>query len=134
MRHGPPGRAVFRGGPGGARVWGESDGEGCKRTANRLDSRGALRSAWDERKVGKANRKRRCPAAKNYEAVSCARDAINPGTAGTACDGVAQAGMAAKLRPPQSFVSKSESGERRVEVELAEFARLYRTDLDFFIR
>jgi hypothetical protein len=33
----------------------------------------------------------------------------------------------------QSYVSKCESGERRVDiVELREFARLYRKDLSFF--
>ena len=45
-----------------------------------------------------------------------------------------QAAVARALRRPQSFVSKSESGERRVDViELAEFARLYRKRLSYFI-
>jgi hypothetical protein len=35
---------------------------------------------------------------------------------------------------PQSVVSKSESGERRIDVvELQEFARLYGKPLDFFV-
>jgi hypothetical protein len=39
------------------------------------------------------------------------------------------------LRRAQSYVSKCESGERRVDViELAEFARLYGKRLDFFVR
>jgi len=42
--------------------------------------------------------------------------------------------VARKLRRPQSFVSKCESGERRVDViELAEFARLYSKSLSFFV-
>jgi hypothetical protein len=42
--------------------------------------------------------------------------------------------VARKLRRPQSFVAKVESGERRVDViELIEFARLYRKPLTFFI-
>jgi len=45
-----------------------------------------------------------------------------------------QVDVAKKLRRPQSFVSKCESGERRVDVvELAEFARLYRKPLSFFV-
>jgi transcriptional regulator with XRE-family HTH domain len=45
-----------------------------------------------------------------------------------------QVQVARKLRRPQSFVSKCESGERRVDVvELAEFARLYRKRLSFFV-
>ena len=49
--------------------------------------------------------------------------------------GLTQAQVAAKLRRPQSFVSKCESGERRVDVvELQAFARLYRKDLNFFVR
>jgi transcriptional regulator with XRE-family HTH domain len=48
--------------------------------------------------------------------------------------GLTQVEVAAKLRRPQSFVSKCESGERRVDVvELTEFARLYREDLGFFV-
>lgn len=48
--------------------------------------------------------------------------------------GLTQAEVAAKFRRPQSFVSKCESGERRVDVvELTEFARLYRKDLSYFV-
>ncbi len=48
--------------------------------------------------------------------------------------GLTQAEVAAKLRRPQSFVSKCESGERRVDVvELQEFADLYKKGLNFFV-
>jgi len=41
---------------------------------------------------------------------------------------------ALRLGRSQSFVAKSESGERRVDVvELAEFARLYRQPIAFFL-
>jgi len=47
--------------------------------------------------------------------------------------GLTQVQVAARLRVPQSFVSKCESGERRVDVvELADFARLYRKSMAFF--
>ncbi len=45
-----------------------------------------------------------------------------------------QVEVARSLRRPQSFVSKCESGERRVDaVELQDFARLYGKPLNFFI-
>ena len=45
-----------------------------------------------------------------------------------------QVDVARSLRRPQSFVSKCESGERRVDVvELQEFAHLYGKSLDFFV-
>ncbi len=49
--------------------------------------------------------------------------------------GLTQVEVADKLHRPQSFVSKCESGERRVDVvELMEFARLYRKELSDFVR
>ncbi len=48
--------------------------------------------------------------------------------------GLTQAEVALRLRRPQSFVSKCESGERRVDVvELVEFARLYGKKLPYFV-
>lgn len=42
--------------------------------------------------------------------------------------------VAAQLGKSQSFVSKCESGERRVDVvELSEFAVLYGKDLSYFV-
>ena len=47
--------------------------------------------------------------------------------------GLTQEEVARRLGKPQSFVSKCESGERRVDVvELARFAVVYRKALDFF--
>jgi transcriptional regulator with XRE-family HTH domain len=46
-----------------------------------------------------------------------------------------QVEVAKRLRVQLSFVSKCESGERRVDVvELMAFARLYRRPLAFFLR
>jgi len=48
--------------------------------------------------------------------------------------GLTQADAAARLKRPQSFISKCESGERRVDVvELQRFADLYRKNLDYFV-
>jgi len=48
--------------------------------------------------------------------------------------GLGQVEVARRLKKPQSYVSKCESGERRVDiVELKAFARLYRKPLTFFI-
>jgi ribosome-binding protein aMBF1 (putative translation factor) len=48
--------------------------------------------------------------------------------------GLTQADAAARLSKPQSFISKCESGERRVDfVELQMLAELYRKPLVFFI-
>lgn len=48
--------------------------------------------------------------------------------------GLTQVEVARRLGQPQSYVSKCESGERRVDVvELKKFARLYKKGLDFFV-
>lgn len=48
--------------------------------------------------------------------------------------GLTQVQVAKRLRRTQAFVSKSESGDRRVDViELRAFARLYRKPLDYFL-
>ena len=48
--------------------------------------------------------------------------------------GLTQLEVAQQLEVHQSFVSKSESGERRVDVvELADFAKLYQKELDYFV-
>jgi transcriptional regulator with XRE-family HTH domain len=48
--------------------------------------------------------------------------------------GLTQAEVAQKLNQPQSYVSRCESGERRVDVvELADFAMIYKKTLDYFI-
>jgi transcriptional regulator with XRE-family HTH domain len=44
-----------------------------------------------------------------------------------------QAEVAKAFGEPQSFISKCESGERRVDyVELRKFARLYKVPISFF--
>ena len=48
--------------------------------------------------------------------------------------GFTQKQVADKLKKPQSYISKSESGERRLDVaELKKFARIYDKNLDFFV-
>ncbi len=49
--------------------------------------------------------------------------------------GLTQVDVAEKLKKPQSFVSKVERGERRLDVvELEAFAKLYKKSLDFFLK
>jgi transcriptional regulator with XRE-family HTH domain len=49
--------------------------------------------------------------------------------------GFTQAEVARALHRPQSFISKCEAGERRVDViELEDFARLYRRPIAFFLK
>jgi len=43
--------------------------------------------------------------------------------------------VAKKLKKPQSFISKCESGERRLDItELKKFADIYKKPIDYFIK
>lgn len=49
--------------------------------------------------------------------------------------GFEQAKVAKMLNKSQSYVSKIESGQRRVDiVQLKKFAKIYKKDLNFFIK
>lgn len=49
--------------------------------------------------------------------------------------GLDQKSVAELLKKTQSYVSKIESGQRRIDVvQLKEFSKLYKKDLDFFIK
>jgi len=49
--------------------------------------------------------------------------------------GLTQVQVSKKLKRPQSYVSNIESGQQRVDVvELQKFAKLYRKDINYFIK
>ena len=48
--------------------------------------------------------------------------------------GLTQVEASKKLKKPQSYLSKIERGERKIEaIELGDFAKLYNKPLDYFI-
>ncbi len=48
--------------------------------------------------------------------------------------GLTQQRVAKRLKKPQSFVAKCETGERRIDpVELKHFAHLYKKPLEYFV-
>lgn len=48
--------------------------------------------------------------------------------------GLSQSEVAKLLHKTQSYISKIESGQRKIDiVQLKEFAKIYRKDLNFFI-
>ena len=49
--------------------------------------------------------------------------------------GLMQVDVAQKLKKPQSYISKIERGERRVDVtELSILAKIYKKPLDYFVK
>ena len=48
--------------------------------------------------------------------------------------GLKQSEVAQKLKKPQSYISKIEIGERRIDIaELKELAKIYKKDITYFI-
>ena len=48
--------------------------------------------------------------------------------------GLKQEDVAEKLKKPQSYVSKIERGERRIDIaELQELAKIYKKEINFFV-
>ncbi|OGY64161.1 MAG: hypothetical protein A3B92_01305 [Candidatus Harrisonbacteria bacterium RIFCSPHIGHO2_02_FULL_42_16] len=49
--------------------------------------------------------------------------------------GLTQVQVSKKLKRPQSYISKAEAGEQRLDVvELKKFAMLYKKDIHYFIK
>ncbi len=49
--------------------------------------------------------------------------------------GLTQLEISQKIDKPQSFISKCELGERRIDpIELSKFAKIYKKDINFFIK
>jgi transcriptional regulator with XRE-family HTH domain len=49
--------------------------------------------------------------------------------------GLTQVGVSLKLKKPQSYISKIERGERRIDVtELSVLAKIYKKPLDYFVK
>ncbi|OGN08412.1 MAG: hypothetical protein A2750_02565 [Candidatus Yanofskybacteria bacterium RIFCSPHIGHO2_01_FULL_45_42] len=49
--------------------------------------------------------------------------------------GLTQVEAAKKLKRPQSYISKSEAGEQRLDVvEIKKFATLYKKDVGYFVK
>lgn len=49
--------------------------------------------------------------------------------------GLTQVEAAKKLKRPQSYISKAEAGEQRLDVvEIKKFATLYKKDINFFLK
>lgn len=49
--------------------------------------------------------------------------------------GLTQVETAKKMKRPQSYISKSEAGEQRLDiVEIKNFARLYKKEMGYFLK